>query len=96
MSRNIFEIFIRLIYSTFNIPNGTNRSLWGNTRSSNITSGLPNITGQINSSASNNAIARSVSGVFKNSTSVNTWCMGTEGTWQGNFYEHLICQIGAR
>ena len=63
--------------------------MWGNTRSSNITSGLPNITGQINSSVSANAIARSVSGVFKNSTSVNTWCMGTEGTWQGNFYEPI-------
>ena len=40
------EIFLN-IYSTFNLPNGSNRSLWGNSRNKAISSGAPDITGTV-------------------------------------------------
>ena len=75
---------------TFNIPNGSNRSLWGNTRSKDITSGLPNIDGGINFRMINNNqhILTSVTGVFTIEDTTITETTVSQNSTQRS-YQHL-------
>ena len=45
---------------------------------------LPNITGAFSSSVDSNALVSSLSGAFYGTTNW-IWCIGTQGTYQGNY-----------